>query len=782
MRVVGLLALAALFALGITEARAQEAPSQQARIAQEIDKYLNAPRSAATYRALARMGDPTFFAPGPEYRSEYDSPLLKALDLPFTSCRWSYSDQVYRARIQRLGENHPYVRQWLRVQKAVFSRCHGYERTAGLPIPAPLSLAAEELVRLQAEDRAYQTAAAAFYDGRNTEARSQFATIARKAGEHQAAAKLMVAAIDAGSSGSRCGPAKANPAMIKEAERLLNDPAAKTRQADVHELIGWIGATVDSLPTRKAQVKVTLEALALPLEVIRADPQARARFDRAAEDLPRLFTDFDSTDWWLTGAVPEGYFGSEAMAAAAKTNRLVAFALTRPAGEGGAGGTWKVRQAAEERFGDDQADRDAWRVAVLRLGPSYAWKQLEWKEIDALIARVGSSPTDHDVALLGFLFDYKIKQAFAGPSDLDSNARERAVGIQKLAAYPYKEGEHFQRLYSHALNSLILFKDIASARRLRDLVEPTQTWAVDRDLLLLLAEDEAAMIKVINDHEASESTLLNRLPSAELMKLSMDGRLQSNVRKRFARVAWTRTYVLGKRVPKPFDQAMRTLNPAVASGWTSQPGARSSDHSLLLDVLNTPGMNLRIESRADPEVSPRDMDYYEHSLNNWWCSPDAVEQAGREEDELANSVEQTPRGTLEALLAKSYVWQALDREEREALSDVAKGPQFLSDAAIRWAARASARRPKGADEALALAVRATRYGCQMQGGHGAYSHAAWTLLHSKFPDSDAAKRTRWWFDCKHFTYGCSDAAPDENINDKMTAIDAAIDKAVTDPR
>src|SRR5215216_3600156 len=98
-------------------------------------------------------------------------------------------------------------------------------------------------------------------------------------------------------------------------------------QANAHELVGWIGASADTREARRAQVKVTLEALALPLATIENDEQAAARYGRAAEDLSELFTDFKDDGWWVTGAVAKGYYGSLAMAEAARTDSLAAFAL-----------------------------------------------------------------------------------------------------------------------------------------------------------------------------------------------------------------------------------------------------------------------------------------------------------------------------------------------------------------------------------------------------------------------------------------------------------------------
>ena len=789
---MGLLRLmvAALALLGSPLA-AQQA-SQEERIAGEIDRFLQHPRSAETYRALANLGDPTFLGEGTPYHSSWDSALLKALEMNYTDCRWRYSDEVYRKRLSRFGEAHPYVRRWLDVQRAVFSRCHGYEEKAGDPIPPALAVHDPEVARLQAEDRAYQQAAALFYENKRAEARVAFAAIAGRRGEHQAAAKLMVASIDAGSEPDGYTD-KANPAAVARAELLIRDPTAKPMQANAHELVGWIGATADTREARRAQVKVSLEALALPLATIRADEQAAARYRRSSEDLLSLFTDFDDDGWWLSGAMPQGYYGSLAMSEAAKANPLAAFALTQRPGPGEAASgqlaSGEVQQWAWDQYKADRADKDAWRVVLLKVGNWYREPPTSWSEIDGLLARIASRPADHDVALLGFLFDYQVRRAFDGTNIYDESEkrRERAVAMAKLAAYPYKQSDHFQRLYSHGLNALVGLQDVAAARRLRDLVEPQlkdeNSWLVDSDLLLLLAEDEAAMVKVMAERGAGESTLLNRLPARRLARLAEDVRIDAKVRTRFARVAWTRDYVLGRKADKRLDATMRALNPEIASSWKSRPVAKASDNVLLLDVLGTPGMNLRIESRtapiygpADEVESPLQLDFYEHSRNNWWCHPDAVQQTGREEDELASSVEGISRGTLEALLAKSHLWQSLDAEERAELSAVPNGAQFLSEKAIAWGRKARANKAKGADEALARAVRATRYGCQFNGGHGAYSKAAWELLHQKFPDSTAARRTRWWFDCKHFTYGCSDSTKDDQSYVDLEALEAELNR------
>ena len=72
-------------------------------------------------------------------------------------------------------------------------------------------------------------------------------------------------------------------------------------------------------------------------------------------------------------------------------------------------------------------------------------------------------------------------------------------------------------------------------------------------------------------------------------------------------------------------------------------------------------------------------------------------------------------------------------------------PKRLSTRAINWGKRSKGK--DGAPEALALAVKTTRYGCNWHGGHGAYSKAAHDVLHKRFGDTAWAAQTPYWFDC-----------------------------------
>ena len=90
--------------------------------------------------------------------------------------------------------------------------------------------------------------------------------------------------------------------------------------------------------------------------------------------------------------------------------------------------------------------------------------------------------------------------------------------------------------------------------------------------------------------------------------------------------------------------------------------------------------------------------------------------------------------------------KAVDWKELQALTHMAQGPERLSRAAIDWGKASKGK--DGAPEALALAVRTTRYGCNWHGGHGAYSRPAQQLLATKFAGTEWQKQTPYWFDCR----------------------------------
>jgi hypothetical protein len=807
------LALAALLLAAVPAAVAAQPPQRTpAEIAERIDHYRFNPRTPGAYRALAGMGDPDGAA---EQTGADDIPLeqrrLLARMLPGQQpldadywyprpglCRTDYALSVAEARVARFGANHAYVEQWLRAQRAVFSVCQQREHwraddgpAPGTALPPPMATDDAEIARLQRDDRAYQAASLLFYRD-DPGARQAFAAIARSSSPHAPTARYMLAALhvsyaefhrwdeDPARKAERSGRA------LVEAEAILADPALHEVHALAQGLIGFVGYHMADERSRAAQVDATLDALEAPLLRIDSDPVAADRYARASADIHWLHRRFDDEAWWLGGSAPRDAPASRAMAVQAQTRPLAAFLLFPVSHHERE--PWAVDGPADYQAWADLADYaqaqeqrepgEAWALVHSSLADIY--DEDEWPEIDALVRATQAEPTDRRLASVATRFYHQVRRALK--HDLGTEPRWRQErdeasreALSRVESWPWRESGHYRELVADMLQYLIARGRLTEARLLRDRSEPRGElyYGATAPMLILLAEDEDQLAREIVAAPEHGQELLNLLSTDALTRLARRGDLPRQIRARFARVAWTRLYALQRAIPRPLDRLMRDLNPEVTGTWTSRPGARPNSRPLLLDVLRSPGLNIVIANHqrgSGQSMGYSDapgltaIDTFEHSDNNWWCAWQLdrhglraatamydsffAADAGRYHDPLAAAG--APSG-LGPLLTSSWLWRARDEPELAALAGIASAPQTLAERAVAWRGQGSR---AGQDEALALAVRATRYGCQRQGGHGAWSRAAHALLHRRFPGSDAARRTRWWFDCSHFSGGC----------------------------
>lgn len=102
------------------------------------------------------------------------------------------------------------------------------------------------------------------------------------------------------------------------------------------------------------------------------------------------------------------------------------------------------------------------------------------------------------------------------------------------------------------------------------------------------------------------------------------------------------------------------------------------------------------------------------------------------------------------VLAKEPLLQPSDDGELAALEAAGSATQRMAEDAIAWARhREWLSGWFGSDdylpETLHLAVRATRFGCRRPADNGPWSRAAFKLLHERFPASEWARKTPYWF-------------------------------------
>lgn len=325
------------------------------------------------------------------------------------------------------------------------------------------------------------------------------------------------------------------------------------------------------------------------------------------------------------------------------------------------------------------------------------------------------------------------------------------------------------------------------------------------DWRILLAQDWNQVLDAIrNDRYGNVSngselwqTLVNRLSAEHLFELASNDTLNANQRPLMARAALTRAVLL--------DMDNETIDRYAALAAKLTPSLREAilagmerhDESDYVDFLLRhprfrPVANLSMApSQQGQGIEVDAIDVYNHNDNNWWCR---VNDAGLTDDILTTTLvfpmnahtyywhgskinnfftwpdRQQPEyqpyiENQKALLARHPYHALVDEKELAALARIPSGPQYLTEAMVsrEWWNRLKFWRDKDASAAnLHRAIRTTRYGCQRDGSHAAYSHAAFKILHDRYPHSVWAKATPYWFGCKHFRDGCQTTEEKEN--------------------
>ncbi len=265
--------------------------------------------------------------------------------------------------------------------------------------------------------------------------------------------------------------------------------------------------------------------------------------------------------------------------------------------------------------------------------------------------------------------------------------------------------------------------------------------------------------------------MLNTVSSGFLERLAGDDRFLRGDRALISRSLLTRSILLNS------DSA--AIDRAAAIAAKHNPELREeiltgiSGHDRLRYVeflLKNPRFRpaVFLEYATDPEnrkaeEKPGAIDTYNHNDNNWWCRFDEKIFAER----LFNTVKITPEkspifsasdvsgefnrylNNQRALLEAHPYHEIEDGEEIKALEAIPSGPEYLSSYINQWERKAlpaqteEDRSQRAAN--LHRAVRTTRYGCNRNNSHAAYSRESFKLLHSRYEDTPWVTATPYWF-------------------------------------
>ena len=783
-----------------------QATCDAAKLSRIFDGYAAAPFSATNWRVLNGLGDPAIDPAfkGVNRSAEFDWEAQEAWkklagqirpqsqsprDIGY-DCRITYPLQVLQTRIASLGIKSPYVRQWFSVQESVLQACS--DPTAITALPEPMELD-PPLVQMQKDDRAYQEASIAFYKDK-PKAIALFRAIAATSSPHKAAARYNIANL------------LANAKNIAEARVEANAILADASLASVHgitqALLGYIANLEDTPAGWTSLIDDSVRAITSPKTAILSSAKNQDDYARALSDIDYVGIRAKNDDWWLNGVLPPNPTISKSILDASRKHPMVLWmiagqTLQQKYDEAPwtlVGGKWLqytigyLDKVAAVSLGGPQISKLPMDVLnALRARPDDATRQDLWNKVHASLAAAQQSCGDApETAALGTYISQAVRLS-AATGHFDE-------AYDELSKLPFKNTSFYFNGILNKLSQYILGQGMAEeGRRLRDrlitpeflasLPEDVKPMALDNisNFMSWVAEDETHWKQALSLHsDRTANPILNFLPIKTLWRLADDAAFSEKQKALLARVAWTRAYALGKTPGSAETAKLYSLNAnlktsaeKVAVDYPKLP----SERQRLLTILRNPRLGILVNA---PELwSPLDetgdnwteVSSGDHNDRNWWCPLEVDRQLAGLRGDLginAGIIEEIDYGyrylgavhdralhdglkaKMNDLLKQHPMIKIVNWKEISRLADMPGAPRKLSQSAITWAK--TSKGDDGAAEALALAVRATHYGCNWHGRHGSYSRVAQELLKTKFPASKWAAETPYWFDCQRLEW------------------------------
>lgn len=227
-----------------------------------------------------------------------------------------------------------------------------------------------------------------------------------------------------------------------------------------------------------------------------------------------------------------------------------------------------------------------------------------------------------------------------------------------------------------------------------------------------------------------------QMPLSLLKQIAVHPELPDYLRSRVALSAWVRAVVLGD------EASAQDLAPEVAqlipefknlmASYSKAKNGKAKTYEAVWIMLKNPATRPLVDQGVGRMTAFNEIDNYR---NNWWCDNSYLETLSGDE----NKAVVTPVPPV--FLSKEQLAQA--SEENANINKIAaSGSNFLTAKTSEWAE--SVPKEKRLPEALALAVKSTRYGCQ-NCDTGKISKTAFDILKDRFGTSEWKKKTPYWF-------------------------------------
>ena len=599
-------------------------------------------------------------------------------------------------RVRQLGLESPAVKTWVTAQDQVFANC-----SAGPSIPAPLDDTATPLMRA---DRAYQIGAANFYAGNTDVAERMFRDIAQ----------------DHDSPWSRMAPYLVARSLIRQAtlsvkgvgadreklvaaeaqlQSILNDPAQSAMHPAARKLLDYVRVRLAPGPRMHD----------LAASLIRKDSQAT--IEQNSLDYRYLYDAFERGDFGGMKALP---------AEDDLTAWIFAF---QTADTAAAASQWREKHSLP------------WLLAALVKADG---TQPGVNELIAAGEKVGrDSPAYATAAFHSIRLLLESKQTAEARSRLDKLLAADAGSLPESAlnmfrAERMKIAANWDEFLKYSVRipagTFTGFEQYGNAD---------------------IEGEDASVPEGVKPHQPAfdvdAAKILNeQAPLDLLLDAARRDVLPRPMRREVATSAWVRAILFedasSAKLVTPLlqDLAPELKEPLESYLKASDPAARRFAAVFLM--LRYPGLRPYVEVGFGRLTPVEKLDDYR---DNWWCpfkggqdAPDYYRNSSMMPEPLHLLY---PDGGPKAQFL-SPDQQARAQSEWARLSEMPPAPEYLANQAVEWV-KSHPDDPRAA-EALHLAVRAVRYGCGAKKGA---SREAFQLLHQKYPNSEWARKTKYWY-------------------------------------
>jgi hypothetical protein len=256
-------------------------------------------------------------------------------------------------------------------------------------------------------------------------------------------------------------------------------------------------------------------------------------------------------------------------------------------------------------------------------------------------------------------------------------------------------------------------------------------------------EDFDSQWRKVNDSPAFDEDAADafnqRLPLRFWEEAAGSNELPPGLRGEIAQAAWVRAVLLERpEQARRFAAALAALRPELADRMRSYVAEKTPEAARFTAahaMLRNPGLGAAVRSGFGRETNVGKLDALR---DNWWSFPLGRRPAW--EQAVSGSERQLVRSTPEFLSASQREEAANEAHALETAAPVA--PNYLCGQTIAWALghRDDPRIP----EALHLCVQATRLAAPNP-ENSAWSKRAFQLLHARYPKSEWAAKTKYWY-------------------------------------